>query len=99
MSIEKRNFKMKNVLIVVLLAAITIVALGGVYMLQQDAPMRGDEIGRSFNPMQFESAQTGPTGRMVMSTGIVLLLLGLGVLVLLLWVGWKQSHYNSSGKF
>jgi TRAP-type C4-dicarboxylate transport system permease small subunit len=98
MSIEKRNFKIKNVL-VVLLAAIMIVVFGGVYMLQQDAPLRGDEIGRGFNPMQFESAQTGPTGRMVMSTGIVLLLLGFGVLVLLLWVGWKKTDYKSAGKF
>jgi putative copper export protein len=100
MSIEKRNFKIKHVLIVVLLAAIVILVFGGLYMLlQQDAPLRGDEMSRSFNPLQFESAQTGPTGRMVISTGIVLLLIGFGVLVVLFWVRWKRTHYKPSGRF
>jgi uncharacterized membrane protein YidH (DUF202 family) len=95
MSNNKRNFKIKNVLVVLLLTAILIVAFGGVYMLQQDVPLRGDEISRNFNPMQFESAQTGPTGRMVMSLGTVLLLIGFGVLVLALWVRWKKTQHKS----
>lgn len=99
MSIENRNSKMKSVLIMTLLIAIVIVIFGGVYMLEQAAPVRGDEISRSFNPIQFESAQTGPTGRMVVSTGIILLLLGLGLLVLLVWLGWARTHYPSSGRF
>jgi heme A synthase len=98
MSTEKQNYKMKNTLILVLLVTIAILVLGGMFMLEQAAPMRADSMGmgRDFNPLRFESVQTGPTGRMVMSTGIVLLLLGLGVLVLLLWVGWKKKHNNPS---
>lgn len=99
MTNQKRNFKMKNVLIVLLLAAIMIVVLGGVYMLQQDVPLQGDGISRNFNPMQFASAQTGPTGRMVMSLGTVLLLIGFGAIVLILWVRWKKAQHKSSEKF
>jgi uncharacterized membrane protein YidH (DUF202 family) len=95
MSNIKRNFKMKNVFIALLLTAIMIVMFGGVYMLQQDVPLRGDEISRNFNPIQFMSAQTGPTGRMVMSLGTVLLLIGFGALVLALWVRWKKAQHKS----
>jgi hypothetical protein len=93
MSTEKQNYKMKSTLILVLLATIAILVLGGMFMLEQTAPLRGDSMGmgRDLNPLQFESAQTGPTGRMVMSTGIVLLLIGGAAVLVLFWARWKRT--------
>jgi hypothetical protein len=91
MNIEKRNIKWFNIIIIIVLAAILLTAFGGFIMQRQTMPLRdgGMGINRGVNPMmQPESAQTGPTGRLVMSTGIPLLLVGFGVLVLMLWV-WR----------
>ena len=98
MNIEKRNIKMFNIITLVVLAAILLTAFGGFMMQRQIMPTRdsGMGMGRSTNPMQPESAQTGPTGRLVMSTGILLLLAGSGVLVLMLWVWRTRVHRNPS---
>ena len=87
MNIEKRNIKMFNIIIIVVLAAILVTAFGGFMMQRQTMPSRdsGMGMGRSTNPMQPELAQSGPTGTLVMSTGIILLLFGFGVLVVMLW--------------
>jgi len=97
MNIEKRNIKMFNIIAVVVLAAILLTVFGGFMLQRQIMPARdnGMGMGRSTNPMQPESAQTGPTGRLVMSTGIILLLVGSGVLVVGLWAR-KNSHRNPS---
>ena len=97
MNIEKRNTKMFNILALVVLAAILLTAFGGFMLQRQITPARdsGMGMGRSTNPMQPESAQTGPTGRLVMSTGILLLLIGFGVLVVMFWVR-NNSHRNPS---
>jgi len=96
MNIEKRNFKMFNVITLVVLAAILLTAFGGFMMQRQLMPARDGGMGRSTNPMQPESAQTGPTGQLVMSTGILLLLVGSGVLVVMLWVWRSRAHRNPS---
>ena len=76
MNIEKRNVKMFNIIAIVVLAAILLTAFGGFMLQRQIMPSRdsGMGMGRSTDPMRPESAQTGPTGQLVMSTGILLLL-------------------------
>jgi formate-dependent nitrite reductase membrane component NrfD len=92
MNIEKRNIKMFNIIIVVVLAAILVTVFGGFLMQQQTTiPFREDGMGKYFNPMQSESAQTSPMGRLVLSVGIVLLLVGFAVLLLVLWLRNKQT--------
>ncbi len=98
MNIEKRNISMFNIITMVVLAAILLTSFGGFIMQRQTIPSRdsGIGMGRSANPMmQSESAQTGPTGKLVMSTGIILLLVGLGVLVVMLWAGRNLLHNPS----
>jgi hypothetical protein len=96
MNIEKRNIKMLNIVTVVVLSAIFLTAFGGFMMQRQLMPARDGAMGRSTNPMQPESAQTGPTGQLVMSTGILLLLIGFWVLVVMLWVWYGRTHRNPS---
>lgn len=98
MNIEKHNNKMFNIVIMVVLAAILVTILGGFIMSQQTMPANDNKsMGRSTNPlMQPESAQSGPTGTLVMSTGILLLLVGFGVLVVVLWAKRNSPHGNSS---
>jgi len=88
MNIKKSNVKIYYIIITVVLAAVLITTLGGFFMQQQNTPVRANGMGMgSSNPMQPESAQTGPTGRLVTSTGVILLLIGSGVLIGLLWAG------------
>jgi hypothetical protein len=98
MNIEKRNIKMFNIITLVVLAAILLTAFGGFMIQRQMVPSRdsGMGMGRSTNPMRPESVQTGPTGQLVMSTGILLLLIGFGVLVVMLWVWRNRVHRNPS---
>ena len=98
MNIEKHNTKMFNIFIMVVLAAILVTVIGGFIMQRQIMPSRenGMGMGRSSNPMQPESAQSGPTGTLVMSTGIILLLVGFGVLIVILLAKRNSLHSNSS---
>lgn len=98
MNIEKRNINMFTIIIIVVLAAILLTAVGGIFIQRQAMPSRdgGIGMGRGINAIQPESAQTGPTGKLVMSTGIILLLVGLGVLVVLLWAGSSLLRRNPS---
>ncbi len=99
MNIEKRNVKMFNIITIVVLAAILLTALGGFMMQRQTMSSKdiGMGLSRGANPMmQPESAQSGPTGTLVMSTGIILLLVGFGVIVVMLWAKRNSLHNNSS---
>jgi hypothetical protein len=82
MHIEKRNQKMFNLIVVVVLTAILLTAIGGIILQRQALPAMGMRTGN--NPMQPESTQTSPTGKLVLNTGIILLLIGFIVIVLLL---------------
>jgi hypothetical protein len=89
MNLEKRDLKMFNIVIILVLAAILLTAFGG-YMMQRGAMSSkniGMGSGRGVAPMmQAESAQTGPTGRLVTSTGIVLLIIGFVALLMTLLI-------------
>jgi preprotein translocase subunit SecG len=91
MNIEKSNMKVFNIIIIVVLAAVLVTVFGGFLMQQYAMPMRGDGLDRSFAPMQSESAQTGPTGALVLSVGIFLLSVGFFVLVMVLWLGRRKT--------
>ena len=98
MNIEKRNLKMFNIISIVVLAAVLLTAVGGIILQRQVPPLMGGgmRIGRGTNLMQPESAQTGPTGNLVVITGIILLLIGFGVIVLMLLVRRSLLHRNSA---
>ena len=86
MNIEKRNLKMFNVITIIVLAAILLTIIIGISIQQQTLPSMGDgmRIGKGTNLFQPELAQTSPTGRLVLNTGIILLLIGFGMIVLIL---------------
>jgi len=101
MNIEKRNVKTFNVIAIVVLAAILLTMVGGILLQRQAVPAMGGgmRIGKGGNLMQPESAQTGPTGILVLNTGIILLIIGFGVLLALLLVRHNALHRNPSGVF
>jgi hypothetical protein len=94
MKIEKRNIKNFNIIIIIVLAAILVTAVGGIIMQRQSMPARdnGMGMGRSTDLLQPELAQSGPTGTLVMSAGIILLLVGFGVLVAMVWAKRNRPH-------
>lgn len=98
MKIEKRNIKMFNTITIIVLAAVLLTAVGGIIIQRQNLPMMGNgmRVGRSANLLQPESSQTSPTGSMVLNTGIILLLIGFGVIILMLLVRYGLKHRNSS---
>jgi len=97
MNIEKRNLKMFNVITIIVLAAVLLTAIGGILLQRQVPPAMGGGMGvRAGNDfMQPESTQTSPTGKLVLNTGIILLLIGFAVIVLLL-VRRNLLHHNPS---
>ena len=98
MNIEKSNRKMFNIIAIVVLATILLTVVGGILLQRQAVPSMGGgmRIGKGSNLMQPESAQTGPTGHMVLNTGIILLIIGFGVLLALLLVRHNSLHRNPS---
>jgi len=89
MNTEKRNQKLFNIVSIVFLAAILLTAVGGIILQRQGLPSNvgGERIGRGADPfLRPESAQTGPTGTLAMSMGIILLLVGFGILVAILLI-------------
>jgi hypothetical protein len=97
MNIEKRNLKMFNVITIMVLGAVLLTAIGGILLQRQVMPVMGGGTGMRTgnNPMQPESTQTSPTGRLVLNTGIILLLFGFAIIVLLL-VRRNLLRHNSS---
>lgn len=97
MNIEKRNLKMFNVIMIIILAAILLTIIIGISIQQRTMPSMGDgmRISRVNNLFQPESTQTGPTGRLVLNTGIILLLIGFGMIVMIL-VRRNLSSHNPS---
>ena len=97
MNIEKRNLKMFNVIMIIILAAILLTIIIGISVQQQTLPSMGDgmRISRVNNLFQPESTQTSPTGKLALNMGIILLLIGFGMIVLLL-VRRNLLHHNPS---
>jgi hypothetical protein len=98
MNIEKRNFKMYNIIIIAVLAAILLTAFGGYMLLQTMQSMHGNKgVGGDNNSLMIpNSTQTSPIGRLVVSTGIVLLLAGFGIILVLWPVGGHYLNFNPS---
>ncbi len=98
MNIEKSNLKIYKIIALFVLGAILLTAFGGFMMQRQTIPLhdRSTDVSRGDNPMmQPETAQSGPTGKLVVSTGILLLLFGFGVFVVLFWAG-RNLYRNPS---
>jgi len=96
MNIEKRNKKMFDIISIVVLAAILLTAIGGILLQRQNLHSMGGGMrnGGAESLMQPESTQTSPTGNLVVTTGIILLLIGFGVIVLMLLVRSNWLHHN-----
>ena len=86
MKIEQRRLKVFNIISVLVLVAVLLTACGGVTFHGQALPSRqgGVEIARDGRSIQPDSARTGPTGNLAIITGIILLMVGFGVLMLTL---------------
>ncbi len=98
MHIEKHNLKMFNTITIIVLAAILLTVIGGLMIQRQAMPARAGGTGMRTgdNPMMRpEQTQTGPTGRLVVNTGIILLMIGFGMILLLL-VRRNLAHRNIS---
>lgn len=92
MQLEKRNQKMLTTISVVVLAAILLIIFAGVMIQGQNMPLKDKEMSNGSNPFMVpESAQSGQIGELVVSVGILLLSVGFGVLVVMLWVGRKST--------
>jgi hypothetical protein len=97
MNIQKQNSKMFNIVILVVLTAILVTVFGGFMMQGQTMPSNDRDMGRSTLPLLLpELAQSGPTGTLVMSIGIILLLVGFGALVLMMWAKRTSLPANPS---
>lgn len=99
MYIEKRNQKLFNIVSIVVLAAILLTAVGGIILQRQGLPssVGGVRISRGADPfLRPESTQTSPTGTLVMSMGIILLLVGFGILVAILLIRRNLLLHNPS---
>ena len=92
MNIEKPTTKMFNIIWTVVLAAMLLTAVGGILLQWQNLHLM--DGGRAESLMQPESTQTSPTGNLVVTTGIILLLIGFGVIVLMLLVRRSWLRHN-----
>ena len=97
MNIEKRNTKMFNILSIVFLAAILLTIVGGVILQRLDLSPRVARMGTGDHDfMQPGLTQTSPTGELVLTTGIILLMIGFVITVLMLLVRRNSLHRNPS---
>ena len=98
MNIEKSNLKMFNTITIIVLVAVLLTIVGGIILQRQALPaMDGDTpIGRSGNLWQPESSQTSPTGKLVLNTGIILLIVGFGILLALLLIRRNLLRHDPS---
>lgn len=89
---------MFNIIAIIVLAAILLTIVGGIIVQRQGLPAQvgGMGMNRGDNPMQPRSTQTSPTGERVLSTGIILLTVGFGLIVLMLLVRNNWLRRNPS---
>ena len=83
---------------VLVLAAILLTAVGGIIVQRLGLPSKVGSIGigRGDSLIQSQSTQTSPTGELVMTTGIILLMVGFVFSVLMLLVRRIWLHRNAS---
>jgi len=98
MNIEKPNTKMFNTIFIIILVAILLTIGSGILVQRQGLPEQvgGMRMNRGDNLMQPRSTQTSPTGELVLSTGIILLTVGFGLIVLMLLVRNNWLRRNPS---
>lgn len=92
---ENRNTKLFDILSIVFLALILLTIVGGIVIQRLDLSPRVGRMGvgdRNF--MQPKFTQTSPTGDLVLTTGIILLVVGFVITVLILLVRRNRSHRN-----
>lgn len=89
MQIEKRNQKMVTALAVLVLFSIVLIIIAG-FMIQEQTIASKDKSMSSISNtplIDVRSAHSGQTGELMMSAGIILLFVGFGVVVVMLWAG------------
>lgn len=88
---------MFDVISIVVLAVLLLTAIGGILLQWQNLLSMdggGMRSGMAESLIQPESTQTSPTGKLVVTTGIILLLIGFGVIVLMLLVRRNWLRHN-----
>ena len=98
MKIEKPNTKMFNTIFIIILVALLLTVGSGLIIQRQGltAQVGGISMNKSDDLMQPRSTQTSPTGELVLSTGIILLTVGFGLIVLMLLVRNNWLRRNPS---
>ena len=98
MNIEKPSTKMFNTVFIIILVAILLTIGSGIIVQRQGLLAQIGDMGmnRGDNLMPPRSTQTSPTGELVLSTGIILLTVGFGLIVLMLLVGNNWLRHNPS---
>ena len=98
MNIEKNNTKMFNTVFIIILVALLLTVGSGLIIQRQGltAQVGGISMNKSDDLMQPRSTQTSPTGELVLSTGIILLTVGFGLIVLMLLVRNNGLRRNPS---
>ena len=99
MRIEKRKLKMFNTISIIILAAMLLTTIGGLMIQRQALPEKVDiagvRAGNNPDSMQPEMTQTSPTGRLVVNTGIILLMIGF-VMIIMILVRRNRLHRDTS---
>ena len=93
---------MFDVISIVVLAVLLLTAIGGILLQWQNllSMEGGMRSGMAESLMQPESTRTSPTGNLAVTTGIILLLIGFGVIVLMLLVRrWLAIYQNADHEF
>lgn len=87
---------MFDVISIVVLAVLLLTAIGGILLQWQNllSMEGGMRSGMAESLMQPESTRTSPTGNLAVTTGIILLLIGFGVIVLMLLVRRNWLGHN-----
>ena len=98
MNIVKLNTKMFNAIFIIILAAILLTIGSGIIVQRQGLFSQFGDMGlnKGDNPLQPRSTQTSPTGELVLSTGIILLSVGFGLIVLMLLIRNNWLRHNPS---
>ena len=89
---------MFNSIFIIILAAILLTLGSGIIVQRQGLLAQVGDMGmnRGDNLIQPRSTQTSPTGKLVLSTGILLLTVGSVLIVLMLLVGNNWLRHNPS---
>lgn len=89
---------MLTIFAILILVSIVLIITVGFMVQNQTIPLKDKDMGRSSNTplIDVQSVQSGPVGQLVLSTGIILLFVGFGAIIVMLWVWRNKVPHNST---